>query len=202
MIVERRCPTCISLAMLGEEKSTSTFCGLSTGGFTPLAIMPAIEPVSVLADKEILMKPLGAEVAVLIIGLTGIPQIIRSATSLGATGPEYPSSPFSALDRDMALLHWKSPWEGLPQRVITEAASLLNSGVEHKGKAAEMAASNTSFREEISPAESQSTASSTGFTTSSLLNFTAEAAGAPALPFTLVAFLPLETAANFFCAAE
>lgn len=35
MMVERRCPTCISLAMLGLEKSTITrcgFCGLRTHG--------------------------------------------------------------------------------------------------------------------------------------------------------------------------
>ena len=32
MIVERRCPTCISLAMLGLEKSTTTGAARSTGG--------------------------------------------------------------------------------------------------------------------------------------------------------------------------
>ncbi len=32
MMVERRCPTCICLAMLGLEKSTTTFSGVSTLG--------------------------------------------------------------------------------------------------------------------------------------------------------------------------
>lgn len=37
IMVERRCPTCISLAMLGEEKSITTRSFLGTaGGRTPL----------------------------------------------------------------------------------------------------------------------------------------------------------------------
>ena len=35
MMVERRWPTCISLATLGDEKSTTTVCFLLGGGSTP-----------------------------------------------------------------------------------------------------------------------------------------------------------------------
>ena len=39
MIVERKCPTCISLAMLGLEKSTTTGATASTAG-TPRRSAP------------------------------------------------------------------------------------------------------------------------------------------------------------------
>lgn len=79
--------TCISFAMLGELKSTSTLETGSTGGCTPCWMMLAMQEVSVAPDRVMLMKPLGAEVVLLTIGFTGMAQMMRSATSLGDTGP-------------------------------------------------------------------------------------------------------------------
>ncbi len=86
-MVERRWPTCISFAMFGEEKSTSTFWGGSTGGLTPFWTMPAMESVRVAVDKVMLMNPFGAEDVALTMGFSGMALIMRSATSFGDTGP-------------------------------------------------------------------------------------------------------------------
>lgn len=59
MMVDRRWPTCISLAMLGEEKSTSTFLRGSNGGLAPAWVMEAMLLVMVAVDSLMLMNPFG-----------------------------------------------------------------------------------------------------------------------------------------------
>ena len=58
MMVERRWPTCISLAMLGEEKSTMTLSFLSTGGGrTPCTRSSWTSWETYEGARETLMKP-------------------------------------------------------------------------------------------------------------------------------------------------
>ncbi len=58
-IVVRRCPTCISLAMLGEEYSTTTVCGRAAGA-SPSLPSPSISvawPAIQSARRVKLMNP-------------------------------------------------------------------------------------------------------------------------------------------------
>ena len=57
MIVERRWPTCISFATLGDEKSTSTFCFFAAGGFAPSAAIACTREASHVGESHRLMKP-------------------------------------------------------------------------------------------------------------------------------------------------
>ena len=58
MMVDRKWPTCISLAMFGEEKSTTTLSLLGTGGGrTPFTSMSDISSDTNEGRRETLMKP-------------------------------------------------------------------------------------------------------------------------------------------------
>lgn len=57
-MVDLRCPTCISLAMFGEEKSTThRLLTGAAGGWTPFVIMSFNEEDTQLWLREMLMKP-------------------------------------------------------------------------------------------------------------------------------------------------
>jgi hypothetical protein len=59
MIVDLRCPTCISFAMFGDEKSTNTFLFGITGPRTPLVKMVSREETRADVAMKMLMNPLG-----------------------------------------------------------------------------------------------------------------------------------------------
>lgn len=57
MMVERRCPTCISLAMLGEEKSMTTRFLSTTGGLTPFTRMSVTSWDTKSGQRKMFTKP-------------------------------------------------------------------------------------------------------------------------------------------------
>ena len=57
MMVERRCPTCISLAMLGEEKSITTLFFSTAGGLTPFTRMSVTSCDTKSVRRKMLTKP-------------------------------------------------------------------------------------------------------------------------------------------------
>ena len=65
MIVERRCPTCISFAIFGEEKSTNTLRLRPIGGFGPCCTTDLMAFVRVSVDRWMLMKPLGCKIIIM-----------------------------------------------------------------------------------------------------------------------------------------
>lgn len=57
MMVERRCPTCISLAMLGEEKSITTLFFSTAGGLTPFTRMSVTSCDTKSVRRKMFTKP-------------------------------------------------------------------------------------------------------------------------------------------------
>ena len=58
-MVDLRCPTCISFAMFGEEKSTKTFLLGNLGPLTPSENMVSKDDTSAVVAMKILINPLG-----------------------------------------------------------------------------------------------------------------------------------------------
>mmetsp|Transcript_18485 Transcript_18485/g.37772 ORF Transcript_18485/g.37772 Transcript_18485/m.37772 type:complete len:229 (-) Transcript_18485:558-1244(-) len=111
MIVERRWPTCMSLAMLGEEKSTTVRGRGEAGGDgrgSPLTTRSFSFDVRYSVDRAMLMKPGPATSSFWMRGWS-IDAARASATSRGALK----ALGFgSFLKSSMALLHWYSPFFG------------------------------------------------------------------------------------------
>ncbi len=61
IIVDRRWPTCISFAIFGDEKSTSTFFFSTRGPDTPNVKLRAIDCTTAVFDRWMLMNPLGCK---------------------------------------------------------------------------------------------------------------------------------------------
>lgn len=87
MMVDRKCPTCISFAILGDEKSTNTFLREILGGATPLFKLRAREVITAELDTLILIKPLGITVVDWIKLLGDKCATMKAATSFGVPGP-------------------------------------------------------------------------------------------------------------------
>ena len=112
MMVERRWPTCISLATFGEEKSTTARdtpagrLGAQVEG--PSTSMAPSRAASASLESLMLMNPGPASEGGLEASRSGEPAgsaaTIFAATSRGALGA--PSFPFSLPKTPMALLHW------------------------------------------------------------------------------------------------
>jgi hypothetical protein len=107
MMVDRRCPTCISLATLGEEKSTTARLYGSAGAHVagPSTSRARSRAARAARETRTLMKPGPAmEGGASRRGVAGSAATIAAATSRGDLGA--PSAPFSPLKTPMALLHW------------------------------------------------------------------------------------------------
>mmetsp|Transcript_29165 Transcript_29165/g.74825 ORF Transcript_29165/g.74825 Transcript_29165/m.74825 type:complete len:215 (-) Transcript_29165:456-1100(-) len=104
-MVERRWPTCISFATLGEEKSTTTRC-FTAGAHVlmPFLSMPIMRPVSQASLSLMLMKPGPARLISVMTPFSGTAATMASATARGFLGA--PSLPFMRPKSAMALLHW------------------------------------------------------------------------------------------------
>lgn len=105
IIVDRRCPTCISFAIFGEEKSTSTFNFGPEGGRRPFATRLANVSVKTVVATFILINPFGATDVSEIIEFGGKALTIAVAISLGDFGPLYCGILFTILTYFIALLH-------------------------------------------------------------------------------------------------
>ena len=110
MMVERKWPTCISLAMFGEEKSTRTVrrppkAWMGGGGALPswatVLQYSLMMPVSIVA----LTKPAGATTAETSTTLGGRLSAIAAPTARGLVSVVCPC-PFKALKMPMGALHW------------------------------------------------------------------------------------------------
>ena len=112
MMVERRWPTCISFATLGDEKSTIAFFFSAGGGSTPCLTMFCTRAACQLFEIQMLTKPATGSTFAKMPSLSHscIAAASVSATSFGAliAAGMFPlalSMPKSAI----AVLFWKSP---------------------------------------------------------------------------------------------
>lgn len=87
MMVLRRWPTCIALAIFGDEKSTSTLRGGRGGGVTPFVRIDTAVSRSSAGLKKKLMYPLGATDTGPRRGFSGRACTKYPAMSRGAVGP-------------------------------------------------------------------------------------------------------------------
>mmetsp|Transcript_37389 Transcript_37389/g.94340 ORF Transcript_37389/g.94340 Transcript_37389/m.94340 type:complete len:205 (-) Transcript_37389:423-1037(-) len=106
MMVERRWPTCISLATLGDEKSTTHFLPRRSGANAAMSPVMSADTrcASVLGATRTLMKPGPASEVSTTSSFVGRLAMSALATSRGALGAF--SLPFSLPNSCMALLHW------------------------------------------------------------------------------------------------
>jgi len=110
MIVDRRWPTCISLAMFGDEKSTSTFrappnADRGGGAATPDAATRCAWALSSDSSTWALMKPAGATLADLRTPFAGTAAAMASPTARGDGSRATPFA-LSVLKMPMGALHW------------------------------------------------------------------------------------------------
>ena len=122
MMVERRWPTCISFAILGDEKSTSTFFFSPRVGLTPSARIDCTPLSKRSSTRETLMKPAGATEVVPTTLFGGSAAMMALPTASGVAGQ--PSVPLSRLWIAIGELHWKSPNLALLQRETAAVRSL------------------------------------------------------------------------------
>eukprot|EP00955_Chlamydomonas_euryale_P065675 359307-Chlamydomonas_euryale.AAC.2 len=106
MMVERKWPTCISLATLGDEKSTTARFTASFGAHDamPANSIACTRAASAGRDSFTLMKPGPARLVPSTSALSGSASMMAVPTSRGALGA--PSVPLSFPNSAIALLHW------------------------------------------------------------------------------------------------